>query len=186
MIIIQRWKISFFFRFKAYLLLRRNINRVLWDILMNILLYSMMLWKLKMHFSPTTCPAGWLNKHHLIYSKWIQSNSGWPKICFQSSKTCNHPKVHCHCSLSDSVLSLRKIHFDWENSLVWHLKNKMTLPGNWVRQMIKAGRYGHYRQGLKEDASHNLQKWVKGYSPGISYKSLSYWNFKTLAILKNI
>lgn len=96
--------------------------------------------KLKIHFSPTTCPAGWLNKSHLIYLKWIQFNSAWPKICFHSSKTCNHPKVHCHCSLSGSMLSLRKIYFDWENSPVWLFKNKMTLPGIQLSKAVDKSR----------------------------------------------
>lgn len=34
------------------------------------------------------------------------------------------------------------------------------LDHNLVRQWMKAGSYGHYRQGLKEDAASNLQKWV--------------------------
>ena len=125
----------------------------------NSLLYSLTLWKLKNTFLPTTCLAEWLKKPHLIYLKWIQFNSAWPKICFYSSKTCNHPKVHRHCNLSGSVLSLRKIHVDWENSPVWLLTTKWpSLAYNWVRQLIKAGSYGHYGRKMPHPTCKNGSK----------------------------
>lgn len=96
--------------------------------------------KTELHFFLITIPAGWLNNPHLIYLKWVQFNSTWPKICFHSFKTCNHPKVHCHCSLSGSVLSLRKMNFDWENSPVWLLKNEMTLSDTQFSKTVDKSR----------------------------------------------
>lgn len=66
----QEKKNFFFFLFKAYLLLNRNVNRILWD---DILEFSFIFFdsvkKLKNAFLPTTCPAEWLQKPHLIYLK---------------------------------------------------------------------------------------------------------------------
>lgn len=60
------------------------------------------------------------------------------------------------------------------------------LAHNLVRRLLKAGSYGHYRQSLKEDASSDLQKWVKDYSPRISITNQSrIWTSKTLIILTN-
>ena len=64
------------------------------------------------------------------------------------------------------MLSLRKIHVDWENSPVWLLKTKWpSLAYNWVRQLIKSRQLWPL---WKKDASSNLQKWVKGYSLRLS------------------
>lgn len=128
-------KKTFFFLFKAYLLLSRNVNRILWDDILWILFYILWLcenWK----FSPTTCPAGWLNKPHLIYLKWIQFNSAWPKICFHSSKTCNHPKVHCHCSYCWGKYTLIE---KTVQCVFWKIKWP-SLVHNLVRRLMKVGR----------------------------------------------
>ena len=151
-------KKNFFFLFKAYLLLNRNVNRILWDDILWILFYILWLcenWKI--HSSPLLALQNGCK--NLISSIWNESNSASPKICFYSSKTCNHPKVHSHCNLSGSVLSLRKIHVDWKNSPVWLLKTKWpSLAYNWVRQLIKAGSYGHYGRKMPHPTCKNGSK----------------------------
>lgn len=48
--------------------------------------------------------------------------------------------------------------------------NKMTLAGTQCSEAVDKSTWDglYYRQSLKEDASSDLQKWVKAYSPAIS------------------